>query len=421
MGRNRRAAMSTVLLSVIVALAGSLVLFLGSTAQAAGRPAATTAKAPVAAKTKVKAKGPSLLSEVLASDPWVGDDFGWSVSVSGSTAVVGAPYSGSYAGAAYVFTDVAGTWIPEAELTASDADAGDEFGYSVNISGSTIVVGSPGYYDGIGDAYIFTDSGGTWTQQAELADTDPTGIGGDKFGYSVVTSGSVTMVGAKGYLGNTGAVYVFTDSGGSWTQTQKLSASDGAVGQMFGWSMTTSGTQLVVSAVKAHDDTGAVYVFTDSAGIWTQQAELWAADGFAENYFGDKVAISGKRIVVGAPGHDNEQGAVYVFLGSGATWKQVDELTAADGGPNDCFGWAIGVSGKTVLVGAEQTNNDSGAAYVFKLKGGSKWSQQSELTDTTDGAGTNEFGYSAYLSGTTAIISADQAEDNAGTAFIYKL
>src|ERR1700691_4508193 len=127
MGRNRRAVTSTVLLSLIVALSGSLVLFLGSTAQAAGRPAATKPTAPVAAKAKVKAKGPSLLTEVLASDPWAGSAFGWSVSVSGSTAVVGAPYSDAYAGSAYVFTDVAGTWIPEAELIASDADAGDEF------------------------------------------------------------------------------------------------------------------------------------------------------------------------------------------------------------------------------------------------------------------------------------------------------
>src|ERR1700678_3633482 len=115
MGRNRRAVISTVLFSVIVALAGSLVLFLGSSAQAAGRPA--PAKAQAAKPAKVQK--PALLSEILASTPWVGDDFGWSVSVSGSTAVVGAPYSSSYTGAAYVFTDVAGTWIQDAVLAAS--------------------------------------------------------------------------------------------------------------------------------------------------------------------------------------------------------------------------------------------------------------------------------------------------------------
>jgi len=414
--RNRRAVMSTVLFSVIVALAGSLVLFLGSTAQAAGRALAAAPKLPAAAKIK----NPTPLSEVYASDAWTGAAFGWSVSASGSTAVVGAPYANSYTGAAYVFTKVGGTWSQVAELTASDPNSGDEFGWSVNISGSTIAVGAPGYYNGIGAAYVFADSGGTWTQQAELLDTDGTGDGADKFGYSVVTSGSSVMVGAKGYSGSKGAVYVFTDAGGSWTQEQKLIADDAGVSDMFGWSMTLSGSQLVVSAVKAHNDTGAIYVFTDSGGTWTQQAELWASDGETENYFGDKVAISGKRIVAGAPGHDNEQGAVYVFTGSGATWKQVDELTASDGGANDCFGWAVGVSGKTVLVGAEQTNAHSGAAYVFKLKGGSKWSQQSELTDG-DGGTANEFGYSAYLSGTTAIVSADQVPAGAGTAFIYRL
>ena len=132
------------------------------------------------------------------------------------------------------------------------------------------------------------------------------------------------------------------------------------------------------------------------------------------------MATDGTRIVVGAPGHVKEQGAVYVFDGSGATWKQVAELTASDGGPNDCFGWAVSLSGKTILVGAEQTNNDSGAAYVFTQKGAKKWIQRHELT-ATDGGTTDKFGYSVSMSGTMAIIGADQAEGGGGSAFLYKL
>jgi len=225
-------------------------------------------------------------------------------------------------------------------------------------------------------------------------------------------------VGADGYGGGMGAVYVFGEPGGSWTQVQRLTASDGVPPDEFGWSMTLSGTTLVVSAVR-HAANGAIYVFTQSGGNWNQAAELTAGDGFADDYFGDKVAISGNLIVAGAPGHQNEQGAAYVFTGSGANWKQTGELAASDGEHNDCFGWAVGLSGKTILVGAEQTNADNGAAYVFK-KAGSKWRQASELT-AGDGGGGDEFGYSASLSGTTAVIGANDADAAAGTAYLYKL
>jgi len=398
-----------VFLSIIVALAGSLVLFFASTAQASGRPTVT-----VASKVKV----PSALSELLASDAWPGAGFGWSVSVSGSTAVVGAPYASGYTGAAYVFTKVGGTWTQVAELTSSDAATGDKFGWSVSISGSTVAVGAPGHYYGIGSAYVFSDAGGSWTQVAELADTDTTGSGNIKFGYSVLTSGSEVLVGADGYDGAAGAVYDFTGAGGSWTQQQRLLPSDGAPSDEFGWSMTISGSTLVVSAVR-HAANGAIYVFTGAAGSWTQKDELTAGDGFADDYFGDKVAMSGTRIVAGAPGHHNEQGAAYVFSGSGASWTQVGELTASDGQHNDCFGWAVGLSGTTVLVGAEQTNAATGAAYVFK-KAGAKWRQKAELT-AGDGSPGNEFGYSASLSGTLAVIGSDNSEAGAGSAYLYNL
>ncbi|HXQ75732.1 MAG TPA: hypothetical protein VN791_04485 [Acidimicrobiales bacterium] len=410
MQSHRRAVMSTVLFTVVVAMTASLILFLGSTAQAAGRSHGS-------ASAKTRAVSP--LGEVLASDAWPGADFGWSVAVSGSTAVVGAPYANSYTGAAYVFTDSGGTWTQQAELTAGDGAPGDEFGWSVAISGSTVVVGAPDHYFGIGAAYVFSDSGGSWADQAELT---PSGLGVTsevKFGYSVVTSGAAIMVGADGYDAKAGAVFVFTDAGGTWNQEATLTPADAGVGQEFGWSMAVSGPTLLVSAVKAHDDTGAVYVFSDAGGAWAQDAELTASDAAGNNYFGDKVAISGSRIVAGAPGHDSEQGAAYVFTGSGASWRQVAELTASDGGPDDCFGWAVGVSGKTVLVGAEQTNADSGAAYMFTTTG-SKWRQRAELA-ANDGGTTDEFGYSASLSGTTAIIGADGAEAGAGSAFLYTL
>jgi hypothetical protein len=417
--RNRRAVLSTALFTVIVALTGTLLLFLGSAAQAAGRsPAPAASKATAPKVTAPKAKVTTHLSELLAGDPWAGNEFGWSVSISGSTAVVGAPYAQSYTGAAYVYTKVGSAWSQVAELSASDGAVGDEFGFSVSISGTTIAVGAPHHYYGLGSAYVFSDAGGTWTQAAELPDTEATGSGLIKYGYSVVTSGTEVMVGADGYDGNLGAVYVFGDSTGTWTQVQKLLAPDGTGSDEFGWSMAVSGSTLLVSAVR-HAANGAVYVFTASGGVWAEVTELKAGDGAPDDYFGDKVAISGSRIVAGAPGHNLEQGAAYVFTGSGATWTQTGEMTASDGQHNDCFGWAVGISGTTILVGAEQTNADNGAAYVFK-KTGSTWTQKHELTET-DGGPAAEFGYSAALSGTTAIVGADQAENTDGSAYLYKV
>ncbi|HVC71016.1 MAG TPA: FG-GAP repeat protein [Acidimicrobiales bacterium] len=398
---------STVLFAVVVALTGSLVLFLGSAAGAAG---------PSHRVVAAKAHGPRQLSELIASDAWTGDDFGWSVAVSGSTAVVGAPYAGAYKGAAYIFSKTGKTWTQTQTLSASDAAPGNEFGWSVAISGTTVAVGSPGTYFGIGTAYVFTDTGGTWTQQSEFSATDA--MGGDKFGYSVVTSGSSVMVGADGHSARKGAVYIYTENAGSWPLQVELTASDGLPSDMFGWSMAVSGSTLVVSAVR-HAANGAIYVFTDTGGTWSQVAELKAGDGADDDYFGDKVAVSGRLIVAGAPGHNKTTGAAYIFRGAGANWTEVGEPTASDGAANNCFGWSVGLSGTTVLVGAEQHNAAAGAAYVFK-KSGSTWKQQPDLT-AGDAAAGNEFGYSASLSGNTAVIGADNAEGGAGSAYIFKV
>jgi hypothetical protein len=410
---RRRAVMSTVVFAVTVAMTAALVLFLGSAAQAV-----TRAPRPLTSKAQAKGPAPRQLAELIASDAWTGDEFGWSVSVSGSTAVVGAPSADSYSGAAYVFSKVKGSWTQVAELDDPADGNSDEFGWSVSISGSTIVVGSPGYYYDIGSAYVFTDTGGSWTQQAVLAPSNGAGLGGTKFGYSVVTQGSTIMVGAEGASNQTGAVYGFQESGGSWNSLGLLTGAPVESGDKFGWSMALSGKTLVVSAVR-HDDTGAVFVFTDIGGTWPYQTTVTSNDGTDDDYFGDKVATNGRRIVAGAPGHNKEQGATYIFDGSGAKWTQVGEVTASDGGPDDCFGWAVGLSGTTVLVGAEQTNSDSGAAYVFAKKG-SRWVQTAEL-NAGDGGMTDEFGYSANLSGSMAIIGADQSEGGAGSAYLYSL
>ena len=182
------------------------------------------------------------------------------------------------------------------------------------------------------------------TQQAKLTASD--GAGGDWFGFSVAVDRDTAVVGAAldGVGGNAsqGSVYVFTRSSGSWTQQQKLTASDGAASDWFGRSVAMSGDTAVVGAPFDDDngtDSGSAYVFTRSSGSWTQQQKLTAPDGAASDRFGISVAVDGDTAVVGAYldtiGGDREQGSAYVFTRSGGSWTQQQKLTASDGAAGD--------------------------------------------------------------------------------------
>ena len=167
------------------------------------------------------------------------------------------------------------------------------------------------------------------------------------------------MVGAL-QQGNTGAAYVFRNSGGTWSQQAKLS--DGASKDGFGTSVAMSGSTVVVGAPDADSFTGAAYIFVNSGGTWSQQAELTASDGAPDDFFG-AVAISGSTVVVGAQDHDS-MGAAYVFVNSGGTWSQQAKLTASDGASGDSFGISVAMYHSTAVIGAPG-HASIGAAYVF--------------------------------------------------------
>ena len=377
-------------------------------------------------------------AELTASDGGAGDSLGGSVAVDGNTVVVGAPRhmvgSSSHQGAVYVFVQSDGTWVEQAELTASDGAAGDQFGYSVAVSGSTVVVGAPYHTVGSnpsqGAAYVFVQSGGTWSQQAELSASDGARI--DYFGYSVAVDGSTIVVGASNHIdggARPGAAYVFVESSGTWSQQAELTASHG--GNDFGLSVAINGNIVVVGApgyaVGSNSGQGAAYVFVESSGTWIQQAELTASDGVAYDYFGISVAVDGSTVVVGAWSHkvgsNPGQGAAYVFVQSGGTWIQQAELTASDGIANDSFGYSVALSGGTAVAGAFDhtvgSNSYQGAAYVF-VQNGEIWSQQTELT-ASDGDRLDQFGRSVAVSGSTAAVGAySHPNSGAGAAYVFE-
>jgi FG-GAP repeat len=379
-----------------------------------------------------------------ASDPAAGDGFGNSVAISGKTVVVGAPGNvgggaGIAQGSAYVFVRSGGVWSQQQKLEAADAAANDVFGFSVAISGETIVVGAVGddgaAGSGQGSAYVFVRSGGVWSQQQKLEASDAAAF--DNFGFSVAISGKTIVVGAVGDAGATGifqgSAYVFVRSGGVWSQQQKLEASDAAALDFFGNSVAISGETVVIGAFRdagaAGSFQGSAYVFVLSGGVWSQQQKLEAADAAAGDQFGFSVAISGETIVVGAVGDagaaGSSQGSTYVFVRSRGVWTQQQKLEASDAAAFDVFGSSVAISGKTIVVGAQGDGGaagiQQGSAYVFVRSGGI-WAQQQKL-EAADAAALDFFGGSVAISGKTVVASTrddDGAAGNAqGSAYIF--
>ncbi len=386
-------------------------------------------------------------AQLIAPDGSMNDLFGQSISISGDTVVVGAVADqvgmNVGQGSAYVFIRNGNIWNFQQQLTASDGAASDQFGNAVALDGDTVIVGAnfadiqtPD--DNRGAAYVFVRSGVTWTQQQKLTASD----GGldDLFGFSVAIRSDSLVVGAMnddiGMNSNQGSAYVFVRSGMTWTEQQKLTASDGMISDQFGGTVGIDGDTVIVGAgaddVQAvDDDRGSAYVFVRSGMTWTQQQKLTSADGGVGDEFGRAAAISGDTVVVGAPFSQNGMGqflgAAYIFVRSGMTWTQQQKLAASDGGDGDEFGRAVTISSDTVGIGAHTDNigmnNDQGSAYVF-TRSGMTWTELQKLT-AADGAATDRFGESISIDGSTIAVGASSDDvgmnGGQGSAYIFQM
>ena len=226
------------------------------------------------------------LAKLLASDGTAAELFGYSVAISGDTAAIGAFHdndNGDDSGSAYIFRFNGSSWVQEAKLLASDGADDDWFGYSVAISGDTAVVGAYGDDDNgnlSGSAYIFRFNGSSWVQEAKLLASD--GAEGDWFGFSVAISGDTAVVGAYGDDDNgdlSGSAYIFRFDGSSWIQEAKLLASDGAMGDYLGLAVAISGDTAAIGAYHDDDngdDSGSAYIFRFNGSSWVQEAKLLA-------------------------------------------------------------------------------------------------------------------------------------------------
>lgn len=285
--------------------------------------------------------------------------------ISGSIAIVGANHdddNGSQSGSAYLFNTTTGQQIAKLLPQEGDEGLGNWFGISVGISGTTVIVGARrddvnGFSSG--SAYIFEkDEGGpdNWGQVAKLLPED--GTTGDLFAHSVGISGTTAIAGSHKTGNESGAAYLFDTTTGK--QLYKLVGSDTNPFDNLGWSVAISGNIAIAGADAEEDDskrpvtTGAAYLFDITTG--QQIAKLLADDGVRLDWFGRSIGISGNIAIVGAEKDDDngdESGSAYLF--NATTGQQIAKLLPDDGAPNDWFGGVgrtVAISGVTAIVGS---------------------------------------------------------------------
>ncbi len=370
--------------------------------------------------------------------------FGHTVAISGNTIVVGAPGESSSqatvtngttasndnsapdSGAVYVYKRTGSTWSQEAYVKPPNPESYDNFGFSVAISGDTIIVGArnedsnqntitngagasnDNSASDSGAAFVYTRVGVIWTQEAYIKAANAKA--GDNFGHSVSVSGDTILIGAR-----------FEDSNQNFITNGANAPSDSML-----------------------PNSGAAYVYRRYSGIWIQEAFLKAPNPDTDSFFGHSVAISGDTIVVGAFQEDSNQttvsngpfigannfsidsGGAYVFKRGGTTWAHEAYLKPTNAQAFDGFGFSVAINGDTILVGAYQEDSnqtttssgsiaspdnsltDSGAAYLFKRTGIS-WSQTAYIKSPNANDGDN-FGFPVALSSDTIVIGATQED-----------
>jgi uncharacterized repeat protein (TIGR01451 family) len=360
--------------------------------------------------------------------PGITDRFGASIALAGDTLVVGDPSDGPFAGAMYVFERSGSVWSPPQKLTASNTAANDRFGTAVTLSGDAarLVVTAPNHGSLIGSAYVFDRSGATWTEQPMLT---PAGATGQYlFGNAVSISGDTIAVGASGAdtaAGtNAGAVHVFVRDAGAWSEQQPRLLADDAVAETnLGRSVTIEGDTLVAGAY--YGFTGpqeGAYVFTRTGTSWTQQQKL-LADQPGIGRFGSAVEVAGDTLLVGASQED-VRGAVYAFARTGNTWTADEKLLSMDFPNWDELGSAAAVSGDTLAVGAPNDSGpaaeEAGSVTLYVRSGSSVAEQEKIFAQVPDDA---EFGAAVALSGDTLLVGAwfsfSPFPTRSGTAYVF--
>jgi hypothetical protein len=366
-----------------------------------------------------------------------GGSFGYSISKDGDYVIIGAPFdkhNGVFSGAAYIFTHIDTNWVQQAKLIPFDGEKNDRFGYSVSISGNTVLIGAHRDDDNgpsSGSAYVFTRTGTDWTLQEKLYPSDGNQL--DFFGKSVSLYEDTALIGAYGDDDNgdfSGSAYIFKRYDNNWTQLAKLVPFDGEAGDLFGRSVFLNGSTAVIGAPEDDDlgyNFGSVYIFTLSNTSWIKQAKLLPSGGDSGGHFGYSIFLNADTVIIGAWGEDDfgvDCGSAYIFVNSGTVWTEQARLTPNDGDGRDLFGVSVSLDDNYAIIGAPGESvyeQGSGCAYIF-VRSGSTWIQKAKLLpsilDYED-----SFGDAVCIEEDLAIIGAPDYSmnyKNFGSAYIFK-
>lgn len=318
------------------------------------------------------------------------------------------------------------------KVTTQDGDAADFVGTSVAIDGNLAISGAPGEDEngaGAGAVYVFEQSGGEWSEIAKIIADD--GELADRFGDVVDLSNQTILVGAPyddAEALNDGSAYIFTRLGDSWVQHEKLTPHDPLESSFFGASVAIRGNRAIVGAIRGASGgirCGAAYVFIRVGRNWEEMGKLVPHDGAEDDLFGSSVAIDGNFAVIGAKGDDDRglsSGSVYFFHWNGTEWEEMQKISIPEGRAEDSFGIAADLEGTRACIGMRGTflEESPGYAYLYEIDGPS-WN----LTNTfsaEDGEDQDHFGQSLSIWGDYALIGARNDQDNgveSGSVYAY--
>jgi hypothetical protein len=360
---------------------------------------------------------------------------GYSVAVSadGNTAIVGGSSDNSGIGAAWVYSRSGSTWtLQGSKLVGTGAVGNANQGSSVALSadGNTAIVGGILDNTSIGAVWVYTRSAGVWTQQGtKLVGTVFTGTSNQGSSTALSADGNTAIVGGSGDNTNAGALWVYTRSAGAWTQQgAKLvgTAAAGNAAQGTSVALSADGNTAIVGGSGDNTNAGAVWVYTRSAGTWTQQgSKLVGTVAVGNATQGTSVALSadGNTAIVGGSGDNTNAGAVWVFTRTGVTWTQQGAKlvgTAAVGTAAQGSSVALSADGNTAIVGGTGDNANAGALWVYTRSAG-VWTQQGSQLLGTGAVGSAKQGFSAALSAnaSAAIVGGTNDNANAGAAWVF--
>jgi hypothetical protein len=350
--------------------------------------------------------------KLQSSDGSPGDFFGCSVAIDGNYAIVGAYEENDDTGSAYIYKRNGENWIEEQKLTTSDGEPGDNFGKSVSIFENLAVVGAPGDDSNTGSAYLFNNSGSSWIEEQKLTASD--GESDDLFGNSVSINKNIAIVGAYADNNFKGSVYAFNYTSTNGTEFIKLEAIDGEIGDSFGYSLSFDGRFAIIGASGNSNQPGSAYIL-EYCCYWKWREKVNVSSSIP--YFGSSVSIDGDYAIIGSPGSpfDGITGSVHIFKRDENSWYEHTFWNETDD-EEYLFG-SVSIDGGHAIVGSYYFDDGKGSAYVLK-RNGTTWEKEQKLT-ALDGEYGDKFGISVSIDAGYTIIGAEGDDDYTGSAYIY--